>query len=219
MYLFSIKRGELLQTVGTASKNRPGGIAVTKHGELVYTDPIAKTLNIVKDEGTESITLQNWTPYRVRSTPSGDLLVNMHSNRDKRLKVVRYSGSTEKQSILLKDRTSIYEHPVHNKNCISENRNLDICLVHFNDKSIIVINQAGKQRFIYRGQTSSPKRKPFNPKGITTDSRSQILIADYDNDCVHIIDRDGTYVPRPYRLWAKGPFWTLYRFKGQSVCS
>ncbi|XP_062606428.1 uncharacterized protein LOC134268253 [Saccostrea cucullata] len=102
----------------------------------------------------------------------------MHSNRDEKLKVVRYSDSTEKQSILLKDRTSIYEHPVHNQNCISENGNLDICVVDFNDKSVIVINQAEKRRFIYRGQTSSTKRNTFNPKGITTDSRSQILIVD-----------------------------------------
>ncbi|XP_062573523.1 uncharacterized protein LOC134235408 [Saccostrea cucullata] len=205
MYLFSSKRGEILQTVGTMSKNRPGGITVTKHGDLVYTDPIAKTVNIVKDEGTESITLQNWTPYGVCSTRSGDLLVNMHSNKDERLKVVRYSGSTEKQSILLKDRTSIYEHPVHNQNCISENGNLDICVVDFIDKSVIVLNQAGKRRFIYRGQTSSPKIKLFNPKGITTDSRSQILIADYDNDCVHIIDRDGTFLGL-IDCGLKGPF-------------
>ncbi|XP_061187144.1 uncharacterized protein LOC133195309 [Saccostrea echinata] len=194
MYIFSVNQSKLLRSVQTTSRKRPGGIAVTKHGDLVYTDPNDKRINTVKDETTDAITLENWRPFGVCTTSCGDLLVIMHSEKDERLKVVRYSGSTEKQTILLKERTSIYEHPVHNQYCISENKNLDICVVDINDKSVIVINQAGKLRFTYRGQTPSPKGYPFNPKGITTDSRSQILTADYDNDCVHIINQDGKFL-------------------------
>ncbi|XP_062586151.1 uncharacterized protein LOC134247778 [Saccostrea cucullata] len=37
-------------------------------------------------------------------------------------------------------------------------------------------------------------KQTFCPQGITTDSQSHILIADIDNDCVHIIDQDGQFL-------------------------
>ncbi|XP_061187145.1 uncharacterized protein LOC133195310 [Saccostrea echinata] len=194
MYLFSISQGKILKQIGTMSGKSPGGLVITKHGDLFYTDPIAKTINIVKEGKTDTITLQNWRPFGVCTTSSGDLLVSMHSEKDERLKVVRYSGSTEKQSIRVQERTSIYEYPVHNHYSISENRNLDICLVDINEKSVIVINKDGELRFVYNGHNPSPRDNPFNPKGITTDSQGHILIADCDNDCVHIIDQKGTFL-------------------------
>lgn len=54
MSLYSL-RGELLKSVGTKSGNRPYDIAVTKSGDVVYTDKIEKTVNIMKDTQIESM--------------------------------------------------------------------------------------------------------------------------------------------------------------------
>ncbi|XP_061168985.1 uncharacterized protein LOC133178259 [Saccostrea echinata] len=195
MKLYRINQGSLLKSITTKSGYKPYDIAVTKSGDLVYTDYNDKTVNIVKNEKIdEIIRLQNWKPRGVCSTSSGDFLVIMHSNDYTQTKVVRYFGSTEKQTIQFDDeRNPIYSSGGHYR-YITENRNLDICVAECGPKAVVVVNQAGKLRFRYTGHTPAPKNIPFNPRGITTDSQGHILTADDNNDCVHIINQDGHFL-------------------------
>lgn len=55
----------------------------------------------------------------------------------------------------------------------------------------MVVNQAGKHRFKYTGNLS---KGTFYPVGITTESQCQILAADFDNNCIHILDKDGNFL-------------------------
>ncbi|XP_062621761.1 uncharacterized protein LOC134283321 [Saccostrea cucullata] len=191
MKLFSINQGSLLKSIRIKSGNEPSSIVVTKSGDLVYTDFYDRTVNIVKNEKIEEvIRLQKWRPKGVCSTSSGDLLVIM--DYKKQSKVVRYSGSTEKQTIQFDDKGK----PIYTVDTryITENRNLDICVSDDGAKAVVVVNQAGKLRFRYTGHTPAPKNEPFSPRGITTDSQTHILTADEYNHCVHIIDQDGQFL-------------------------
>ncbi|XP_062621772.1 uncharacterized protein LOC134283333 [Saccostrea cucullata] len=140
MRLFSCIKRSLIKSITTKSGNIPCDMAVTKSGDLVYTD--------------------YWD---------------------------RTCGSTEKQSIQFDDQSK----PLFSSGrSITENKNMDICVT--DNRGVVVVNQAGKLRFRYNG--NKPLVSSFHPQGITTDSQSHILIADFYNDCVHIIDQDGHFL-------------------------
>ncbi|XP_062578769.1 uncharacterized protein LOC134240723 [Saccostrea cucullata] len=194
MNCFNIQ-GSLMKTIRTKSGKSPNDIAVTGDGDLVYTDWKTRTVNKVKNgQIEEMIRLQGWVPQQLCVTSSGDFLVTMRSDDNTQSKVVRYSGSTEKQTLQFdKEGKPLYSGNDRIK-YISENRNLDICVADNGAGAVVVVNQAGKLRFRYTGHSSTTKNEPFKPRGITTDSQNQILTADRGNHCIHILDQDGQFL-------------------------
>nr|XP_022333168.1 uncharacterized protein LOC111130406 [Crassostrea virginica] len=188
---------ELLKSVQTKSGNRPWDIAVTRSGDLVYADHLDSSINLMSGTQIQRlIKLRGWRPLGLCSTSSGDLLVIMISDdRKQRNKVVRYSGSTEKQSIQWDDQRMLIYTPrtYNNPKYLSENRNLDICVADWDASAIVVVSAAGKLRFRYTGPPPTP-RESFCPYGITTDSRGNILTSDCWNNRIHIIDQDGHFL-------------------------
>nr|XP_022303929.1 uncharacterized protein LOC111111319 [Crassostrea virginica] len=202
MKLYNLK-GELLKSIQTKSGKQPADIAVTRSGGLVYADWYNRSINLVI--GTQIltlITLRGWIPDGLCSTASGDLLVIMYSDDGKQTKVVRYSGSTEKQTIQQDDQGK----PLYSSTgYLSENRNLDICVADNRAGAVVVVSAAGKLRFRYTGPPSTP-RESFYPSGITTDSQANILTSDCNNHRIHIIDQDGLFLRFLHNCGLQNPF-------------
>nr|XP_022319238.1 uncharacterized protein LOC111122013 [Crassostrea virginica] len=189
-------QGELLKSLQTKSGYMPHDIAVTRGGGLVYSDRGNSSINLVSGTQIQTlITLRGWGHIGLCSTSSGALLVIMTSDDRKQTKVVRYSGSIEKQSIQWDDQgMPLYSSGNYNDTkYLSENRNSDICVADWSARAVVVVSAAGKLRFRYTGPSSTPWES-FRPLGITTDSQANILTSDHYNHRIHIIDQDGLFL-------------------------
>ncbi|XP_065937737.1 tripartite motif-containing protein 2 [Magallana gigas] len=185
--------GSLLQTIKTKSEQLSYDIAVDSKGNLLFT--VGTTVyKVINGQIEQLFTLQGWRSCHLCLTSTGDLLVSMYTDDTSQSKVVRYSGSTEKQTIQFDDEGK----PLYSGNgiikYITENRNHDICVADCEAGAVVVVNQDGKLRWRYTGHPSVSKNEPLKPYGVTTDSQSRILIADGDNHCIHILDQNGQFL-------------------------
>ncbi|XP_061171064.1 uncharacterized protein LOC133180605 [Saccostrea echinata] len=193
MKLYNLQ-GKLVKSIWTSSWKNTDDIAVTKSGDLIYTDYKRRSINIVnKRDISELIRLEGWKPSNVRCTLTDDLLVIMDSDDGEQSKLVRYVDQIEKETFQF-DNTGkpLYSSGYFTK-YISENRNLDICVADYLAKAVVVVDQAGNLRFRYTGHSTSI-RNVFDPVGVTTDSQSQILTSDRFNNCIHILDQNGHFL-------------------------
>lgn len=190
---FDVK-GQLKECLRTKSKEPPNDITVTKYGHLIYCDN-GGTINFLKNgKFEEVIKLIDWTPKNLCLTSSDDLLIMMYSHDFTHTRVVRYANFKEVQTIQFDhNKKPLYSENVSTK-YICENRNRDICVSDSRLGSVVVVNKAGKLRFKYCGNSSSDTEKPFIPFGICVNSYYHILIADCNNNSIHIIDHDGKFL-------------------------
>uniref|UniRef100_K1QPG5 Tripartite motif-containing protein 2 n=1 Tax=Magallana gigas TaxID=29159 RepID=K1QPG5_MAGGI len=200
----------------------PWDIAVTKSGDLVYTDYADHTVNIVKGKNIdvqELIRLQQWKPVSVFFPSSGDLLLIMDSDDNKQTKVLRYSDYKENQSIQFNEKGQpLYSSDGNIKYIgIQYNRNRDICVSDCAAHSVVVVNKSGSMRFIYPQDGYSTTEQIFNPYGITTNSQGRILTADYNNDRIHILDQDGQFLRYIDNCDIKNPWGLCLDTKGNLI--
>lgn len=189
---FNVKDNSI-NAIKTKSKKYPNDIAVTAEGCLLYSDWKLRTVNkVVNGQIEKIITLQGWIPCNLCATSSGDLLLEMCNDGKPQCKVIRYSGSVEKQTIQFEENGKPLYSGDYEIKSIAENRNLDICVADVAAGAVVVVSQAGKLRFRYTGHPS--KENLFKPRGITTNSQSEIVIADLANTCIHILNQDGQFL-------------------------
>lgn len=173
----------------------PVDISVTGCEDLIYSDEVNRTVNIVSQGKIKKlITARNlendWLPWGLCSTRSGDILVNLHKQDLGINKIVCYKG-TDIIRVIDKD---IHGNPIFTNGdymlYVTENKNGDICIIDRNSETVLIIDSTGTVRSRYDGKTAGRKNS-FEPRCIGTDSLGQIIVTDFSNDCLHILHENG----------------------------
>ncbi|XP_048741974.2 tripartite motif-containing protein 3-like [Ostrea edulis] len=187
--------GTVQDTVTSTSNKFPNDITVNRQGELLYSDANNRTVSIVRHGKTETLitTPQGWHPSGLCCTRSGDILVSIFTTDGEQYKIVRYKGQRVTQEIA-KDED---DFPIYQKGrClvyVTENKNGDVVASDINADTVVGVDRTGKVRFRYNDKPPGGQ-KSFRPRQIVTDSMGHIIVADYNNACLHILDQSGQFI-------------------------
>ena len=167
-------------------QNIPSDISLTEKGELIYSDKINRTVNIIRQGKIEAmITVpKGWQPLGLCYIRSRGMLVSLQMSE--RNKIVYYRGEEITMEI---DKDEHGNHIFRNGNDmlhVTKNINRDICVTDENAKTVVVMNSEGRVRFRYNGI----RERSFEPRCIVTDSLGQILVTELAFQCIHILSQD-----------------------------
>ncbi|XP_078337272.1 uncharacterized protein LOC111133176 [Crassostrea virginica] len=147
-----------------------------------------------------------WSVEAIANSPASELPFSLEPYAKHLLLFLRREDSRQSKVVKVKSTVSIisrtefqYDNEgkdLYNSNCydffLEENRNGDICVS--DTTALVVIDKRGNFRFRYHGKVFDTFDKPFKPMGVTTDPRGNIILADLDNRCIHLLDQDGNFV-------------------------
>jgi hypothetical protein len=186
------KWGKTLQTVKTSESIRV--LSINRDQCLIFSTWTEEKVRIYKDGNVDTyLNIANWRLRGICQTKNGDMLMSVRSVDYTQSKVVRYSGTMEKQTIQYDgQRQPLFSTRQELVLLLTENGNGDICVADCAGKAVVVVNASGVLRFKYRGNSSI--FSDFKPSKITTDVYHHILINDNINDIIHIVNSDGDFI-------------------------
>ena len=201
--------GTVRDTITTTCLSCPGGISVTKGKELIYSDYNSRTVNIVRHGKSETLITapQDWVPRRLSCIRSGDILVHVFKGTgpQSKNKIIRFQGQNIKQEISKDGQQKPIFKDGFNPLYMSENNNGDICVSDVNAHTVVVVDKTGRVRFRYDG-TPARREKSLDPRGMVTDALSQIIVADFNNNCLHILYQNGQFLGYVDDCGLEGPY-------------
>lgn len=201
-------------TIETTCLDFPGDIALSRQGELMYTDVAHRTVNIVRygKSKTLIVTPKFWHPQSLCCTLSGDILLSMFASTIRPFIIVRYEGQRLTQIIKRDEHNCPIFQTGKHALIVTENTNGDIVTSDKNADKVVVVSRSGKVRFRYNIKPVRGK-KPFCPGHVVTDSVGHIIVVDSNNTCLHILNQDG--LPMNYVDYSE----THYTLRGLSLDS
>ncbi|CAC5415205.1 unnamed protein product [Mytilus coruscus] len=187
-------RGKKLKTINTDREVL--GFTVVYNQILIYSDGNAGVVEVAIDKSRKTIfTYLGADPWDICCSKSGNLLVclipysSLDTTEDKCGLVVEFdrTGTIKREINYDRQKNPIYREPKF----VCENTNKDVCVSDCSVRKLIVLNAFGIVRNRYGGQLDMKTCSPFSPRGIDTDCRGNILLADKDNNFIHLLNQKG----------------------------
>lgn len=193
--------GSVLERVRTPCGSSPYGLAVTKDGDLLYTDNTTQNVYVVKNGKVEALIRTQGYPSGICSTSAGDIFVALSNQSyteydwNDSIRVGKYCGASLTQEMQFDENNQqIFENGYSSTLRITENINGDFCYVDYNANEVIIISPQGNVKSTYACHNVPTGGKTFGPHSITTDRQGHILVSDFKNACIHILNMDGRFL-------------------------
>ncbi|OWF39705.1 uncharacterized protein LOC110464708 [Mizuhopecten yessoensis] len=61
-------------------------------------------------------------------------------------------------------------------------------------REFVVMDSTGNVKVTYNAPPDDPLDNPFYPLGVTRDRYGHVLVSDWNNDCIHLLDKNGHFV-------------------------
>ncbi|KAJ8318906.1 hypothetical protein KUTeg_003997 [Tegillarca granosa] len=125
----------------------------------------------------------------ITTSDTGNVLVTLNKVKDSKVVEISTSGKLVRTiQYDTADNKSLFDRPWF----ICSNINGDI-IVSDDRNKVVAVSESGTKRFIYDGKERKLQNS-FNPRYVVTDKYGNILIADYYNSAVHVLDQDGKFI-------------------------
>ncbi|XP_061179921.1 E3 ubiquitin-protein ligase TRIM71-like [Saccostrea echinata] len=184
----------------------PKYIALKSPGCVLFSDHTDNTVKLWSREvQMVFIKTEDWTPKGLVVTLSSDVIVCQYKKTEAAAALSRVVRYDEKGSEIRKMEFDREKRIFRNAVFVAENRNFDICVSDEDKHSVVVMDKLGKLQFVYKGNIKTGKYQSFNPRGISTDSQCNILVSDYLNYTIHVIDQHGSFLSYLLRKEVKFP--------------
>ncbi|KAK3097830.1 hypothetical protein FSP39_013595 [Pinctada imbricata] len=68
-----------------------------------------------------------------------------------------------------------------------------LCVLIWNPIHVVCVDERSDVRWVYDGKVAG-LRDSFDPRGISVDKYNNLLVTDYNNDCIHYVDGEGRLI-------------------------
>lgn len=169
-------------------------LAVMATGDLLLTDGYNSKVVCMKKNGQlkEYISTAPDTPWGICVTESNDVFVTLCQNVGSVGKVIQISSDkTMKQALKNNNgERDLFTLP----HFITQNKNKDLWIQDKGYHHVVVVNESGKGRFTYNGPTGVRMSSAFDPHDLSSTGDGNVIIADYANAALHLVDKDGQFL-------------------------
>ena len=157
-------------------------MTLSPQGGILLTDMDNRCIKPISGNKKKVKTLfkLQWLPYHLYCLRSGDIAVTFRE--DGRVVIYRASGEVIKQL----DK-KLFRWP----RWVAQSKvNSDLYISDYNACKVVALDKDYRVRYEYTGQREGGS---YWPRGLCTDNAGHVLITDYENSTVHILDRDGQF--------------------------
>ena len=159
-----------------------GDMVLSPQGDILLTDWGNKCIKAISSDKTiKTLFKLQWKPFGLCCLNSGNIAVTFRSEG----RVVIYSASGK---IIKELDKKLFRRPRY----VAQSKvNSDLYISDSGADKVVSMDKDYRVRYEYTGQGDGGSR--FSPRGLCTDKAGRVLITDWNNHTVHILNKDGQF--------------------------